>query len=319
MVLAWVDGSRFRTAAAGLAGPGMRRYRLGTVPDNFSDAALVLIGHGSARQAESKLPVVHHAAALRRRGLFAEVLEAFCKGEPGLDRVLQAVTAPRVFCVPLFLAEGYFTRQLLPRALGLDGSPQAGPARVWRRGGRTLYYCCPVGTHPRMQEVVVSRAQEVLDRHPVQPPVQLRQVTLCLVGHGTAREAGSRKAVEEHAARIAALGRFAAVVALFIEEEPRVADCYRLAATRDIVVVPFFLSDGGHVSHDIPRLLGEPAELLAARRRAHQPAWHNPTERQGKRVWYAPSVGTDPRLVEVILDRVREAARWTADAPQAGT
>ena len=36
--------------------------------------------------------------------------------------------------------------------------------------------------------------------------------------------------------------------------------------------------------------------------------WRNPTEREGKRLWYAASVGSEPLMAEVILERVRESA-----------
>ena len=39
-----------------------------------------------------------------------------------------------------------------------------------------------------------------------------------------------------------------------------------------------------------------------------QPTWVNPTERQGKRIWYSTSIGTEPFLAEVILERVGEAS-----------
>jgi sirohydrochlorin cobaltochelatase len=41
---------------------------------------------------------------------------------------------------------------------------------------------------------------------------------------------------------------------------------------------------------------------------AGQPAWRNPTERNGRLIWYSSAVGTEPLLAEVILERVREAA-----------
>lgn len=282
------------------------------MPDNFSDAALVLISHGAEDRAGSEEPTATHAAALRGRGLFAQVLEAFLKQAPGLDEALQAAVAPRVFVVPLFSCEGYFTQQVLPRRLGLSAPAGAGAARVVRRGTQTLYYCYPVGTHQRMQQVVLARVQEVLSQFPVEPPLALAQVTLCIVGHGTARDPNSRLAVHQVAAQIAALNQFAAVHAVYLEEEPRVTDCYRLARTRDIVVVPFFISAGEHVWYDIPVWLGEEPEVVKARHRARQSTWQNPTQRHGKRLWYARSVGTDPALVEVILDRVQEAAGWAA-------
>jgi len=39
-----------------------------------------------------------------------------------------------------------------------------------------------------------------------------------------------------------------------------------------------------------------------------QPTWRNPTEKHGKRVWYSASIGSEPRIADVILERVREAA-----------
>ena len=75
-----------------------------------------------------------------------------------------------------------------------------------------------------------------------------------------------------------------------------------------MVVVPFFMSDGLHVVEDIPVLLGEPERVVKERHAAGQPAWRNPTELRGRRIWYSAAVGTEPLLAGVILERVREAA-----------
>jgi sirohydrochlorin cobaltochelatase len=81
-----------------------------------------------------------------------------------------------------------------------------------------------------------------------------------------------------------------------------------LATTRNIVVVPFFISDGLHSREDIPMKLGEPEKRVQQRLAKGQPTWVNPTERHGKRVWYSASIGTEPFIAEVILERVLEAA-----------
>ena len=73
-------------------------------------------------------------------------------------------------------------------------------------------------------------------------------------------------------------------------------------------MVPFFISDGLHTQEDIPVLLGEPEQIVRQRLQNGQPAWQNPCEINGKLVWYSRSVGTDPLVAEVILERVREAA-----------
>jgi sirohydrochlorin cobaltochelatase len=93
-----------------------------------------------------------------------------------------------------------------------------------------------------------------------------------------------------------------------MEEEPRIADCYALAQTRNIVIVPFFISDGLHSYEDIPVMLGEPARVIRERYQSGQPTWRNPTEKHGKRVWYSAAIGSEPHLADVILERVRELA-----------
>jgi sirohydrochlorin cobaltochelatase len=106
---------------------------------------------------------------------------------------------------------------------------------------------------------------------------------------------------------IRARNEFAAVEAVFLEEEPRISEFDHLAKTRHVVVVPFFISDGMHTQEDIPVLLGESKQIVQQRLAAGQGTWRNPTERRGKLIWYAPAVGTDPQIADVILERVREA------------
>ena len=130
-------------------------------------------------------------------------------------------------------------------------------------------------------------------------------------GHGTEQNENSRKAIEEQTAIIAATGEYAAVHAVFLEEEPRIEKCYELAKTRNIIIIPFFISDGMHTQEDIPVLLGEPKRIVQERLAGGQPTWRNPTERNGKLVWYAAAVGTEPQMADIILERVREASNET--------
>ena len=276
--------------------------------NDFSDAALVLVGHGSTVNAESGAPTYQHADELRRRKIFAQVNECFWKLEPAICGVMRGVFAPRVFVVPLFISDGYFTEEVIPRELGLCGRDEKTFARVQQRGARTIHYCGPVGTHAGMTEVLRARAREVVERHPSPHTPRPAETTLCIAGHGTGNNENSRKAIERQVELIRAQGEYAAVEAVFMEEAPRIADCYALAPTKNIVMVPFFISDGLHSHEDIPVMLGEAGAVVKERYRTGQPTWRNPTERHGKCVWYAPGIGTEPGLAEVILERVREAA-----------
>lgn len=295
----------------GLRGQPVCTKWAGVITAASAEATLVLVGHGSMQHSASMAPVCQHAAELRRRGCFREVAEAFWLVEPKLDRVISRVATDKVFVLPLFISEGYFTEEVIPTTLGLTAPGEKLGTRIRRVNGRLIRYCQPVGTHQRMTEVVVARALGALATAPFPRSPQAQQVTLALVGHGTGRNDRSRQAVERQAEWLRARKFFAAVITGFMEEAPAIADVYASAPTRDLVVVPFFISDGLHVSRDIPMLLGEPERAVRERLAQGRPAWRNPTERRGRRVWYTPSVGTAPVLAEVILERVAEAAAWS--------
>lgn len=271
--------------------------------DNFADAALVVLGHGTTLNGESAAPVMQHVAELRRRKIFAEVRAAFWKQEPHVKNVLAEITAPRVFIVPFFISDGYFSTEVIPHELGFPSVPA-----ISHRPASILFYCSPVGSHDLMTTVILARAQEVVERFPFPRAPRSADTTLLIAGHGTRRHANSRKAVERQVELIRALDIYPDVGAVFMEEAPFIKGCHSLVKTRNIIVVPFFISDGLHVVEDIPVLLGEPERIVKERLAAGQPIWRNPTEREGRLVWYASSVGTEPLLAEVIVQRAREGA-----------
>ena len=286
-------------------------YALGVAGSLSEDAALVLVGHGSTLNGDSSAPVYLHADAIRSRAVFAEVQECFWKLEPSISMVRHLVFSKRVFIVPLFISEGYFTQQVIPRELGFCANGETSFRRCREWNGQHFYYCEPVGTHLSMTDALAHRGTEVLDQFPFPSRPDDAQVTLFIAGHGTGNNLNSRKIIEEQASELRALGRYKDVHAVFMEEPPRIEACYELAATRNIVMVPFFISDGLHSFEDIPVMLGASSTAVAKRLKEGQPTWRNPTERQGKRVWYTKSIGLDPRMTDVILERVREAEQWT--------
>lgn len=284
------------------------RYPKDVNLSDYSDAALVVLGHGTDLNEGSALPVKLHATELRRRGVFAEVREAFWKQEPQVKQVLAELKSPRVFIVPLFISEGYFASEVIPRELGFAGCPA-----TLHTQPSTLNYCRPIGTHERMTDVILARAREVVEKFPFPRAPRPKDITLFIAGHGTERNEKSRRSIERQVGLIRAKEIYAGVHAVFMEEEPRIAEVYLLAHTRNVVVVPFFISDGMHSVEDIPVLLGEPGRIVKQRLAERQPTWRNPTEKHEKLVWYASAIGTDPGIAEVILERVREAASFVGD------
>ena len=263
-----------------------------------------MLGHGTELNAASAAPVWEHAEELRRRKIFHEVHAAFWKQEPQIKNVLAGISAARIFIAPLFISEGYFSTEVIPVELGFSFPD----ILKHKTQNSELYYCRSVGTHDSMTGVILARATSVVKQFPFPRAPKPADITLFIAGHGTERNASSRKAIERQAELIRAQKLYAGVHDIFMEEEPRIGDCYALAQTKNVVVVPFFISDGLHVVEDIPVLLGEPERVVKERHAASQPTWRNPTEKHGKLVWYSPAVGTEPHMADVILERACEAA-----------
>ena len=167
--------------------------------DDFTDSALVLVAHGSTQNADSAKPANQHADELRARRLFADVRTGFLKQQPEIGAVLQGIKAGRIFVVPLFISEGYYTGEVLPRKLSLLTDDDGVFARIRKTGGQTLHYCGPVGTHTSMTDALLARATNVLDRPPFPHRPPTRDTPVVIAGHGPPQNEISRTAVEQQA------------------------------------------------------------------------------------------------------------------------
>lgn len=270
------------------------------------DCALILVGHGSTLNAESGLPTFQHARTFRSTKRFSQVVECFWKLEPMPSAALRGVFAKHVFIVPFFISEGYFTDQVIPREMNLSDGADIDFPRIQNHGSQILYYCKPVGVHPSMTDALISRSTETLKQYPFPFKASEAETTLFIAGHGTGNNTKSREAIEHQVQLIRDRKIFADAHAIFMEEAPFIAECYELSKTRNIIVTPFFISDGLHSFEDIPVMLGEPERKVQERLKAGRPTWRNPTEKKGKRVWYALSIGSEPYMSRVILEQIHD-------------
>lgn len=83
--------------------------------------ALVIAAHGSHLNPDASDPTYAHADTVRETGAFDEVRETFWKEEPHFREVIRTLESEEIFVVPLFISEGYFTEQVIPRELRLEG------------------------------------------------------------------------------------------------------------------------------------------------------------------------------------------------------
>src|SRR5438045_6852997 len=261
-----------------------------------SNTALLIVAHGATVKPESSAPTLAHVAEIRRRKIFADVGCAFWKEEPGLLDALflfDPAEVREVYVVPNFISEGYFTQTVIPRELELNG-------RITKRSnGQIWKYSEPVGNHSMMTELLLKRAGEVAQ------DVDPLKTSLLIVAHGTDLNENSAVAAKREAENIRALGKYGDVLNVYMEEQPLVSEWKKLTKTPNVVVVPFFISDGLHSYEDIPVLLGIASERRVSNRRAERGEIfrHNPHRINGRSLFYAPSIVTDAAFADIIIEQ----------------
>jgi sirohydrochlorin cobaltochelatase len=244
--------------------------------------ALVIVGHGSHLNEDSSLPVYEHARRIREAGEFDEVVECFWKEEPSMRHVLDTVEADEVYVVPAFISEGYFTQQVIPRELGLEGP-------VTRKGSKTVRYAGPLGTFEGMPDVILERTQDLMRGKEVSG-----RSALVLLGHGTDLNKNSGGVIYLNAGRIRERGIYDQVEVGFLDQDPEIGDVVRKTGAENVILIPVFIAEGWHTRETIPEDLSLRGEV---------------TVREDKTIFYGAPVGTHPSMASLIVARARETDR----------
>jgi sirohydrochlorin cobaltochelatase len=127
----------------------------------------------------------------------------------------------------------------------------------------------------------------------------------------------SAAAAKREAEKIRALRKYAAVLNVYMEEPPLASDWKKLTSTPNVVVVPFFISDGLHSYEDIPVLLGiANGRSPTISRATHGEVFRrNPYNIDGRALFYAPSIGTDSGFADIIIE---QATKFDSEGSRRG-
>lgn len=210
-------------------------------PDAASQTALLLAAHGERRSGTGNEGVFRIARAVADRRLAGEVRVGFINGVPTIKDALNTLAARRIIVYPLFVSNGYFTRDRLVQLLD-EADNQ----------GRELQVLPPLGLDPGLPGFVVAFARQALRRCGFAP----QACAVILLAHGSRRNSASREATERLACELESRAAFREVRVAFLEERPFIGEAAG-PISGPAVVVGLFSGEGVHGAWDAPRLTGE--------------------------------------------------------------
>ena len=237
--------------------------------------AVVLVGHGSLRQA-SGASMIRLAALLRKQGVAEVATAGFLNfSQPTVaDAVRRCVRkgATHIVIQPYFLISGYYVKRALPQLI--EKAKAAHPQCTFSIAGAFEY-------HPALVQMVLTRA--AAERIEV-------NCGLLLIAHGSPH-AEANAPIYRVAEAIRERSNYAAVQVSFMElNEPSISEGIQMLMGQEVaqvVAAPYFLQLGGHVASDLP-------EAVQRAQASHRHIALN----------LADYLSYDPLLIEVIAERV---------------
>lgn len=244
--------------------------------------ALVLAGHGSQISPNTGGIIWDYVDTLRSWAVADEITACFWKEQPSFHQVLNTLQSEIVVVVPVFTADGFFSRQVIPAEMNLNGD-------LTNSRGHKIYYTRALGQHPYLQKIVQQKVKAILQ----DASLSGDDVAVVIIGHGTARSASTRKTTEAQVQALQAAKLVPEVLAAYLEDEPNIASIYERTKASQIIAVPFFLAAGSHASQDVPQALGIRYSDF-------------PAQVDDRSIYYSDSIGTDAAICELILQLASE-------------
>jgi sirohydrochlorin cobaltochelatase len=140
------------------------------------DTTVVLVGHGTRRNANSSKSTYALLDQLKQRRPDLKFDIAFLDQDPEADAVAEEIDTPNTVVIPFLISRGPHTTVDIPEAFGLESGPQVQfPNRKqWSdNSGKRICVCdTPIGMYPEIADLCVELAMAELEHGtPIELPV----------------------------------------------------------------------------------------------------------------------------------------------------
>jgi sirohydrochlorin cobaltochelatase len=260
--------------------------------DEMTKKGIMIVGHGS-RYGYNKKTMELQVERLTAMG-FGNVYIGFNEtSRPFIEDTLLEMAGDgidEIIAIPFFIASGLHITRDIPPKLGLGDGTMDADVNI---GGKKIkmHLGTPFGDDPLLARILHERVRELESGD--------RRTGVVIIGHGS-KLPYNMNTIILNAERLTKMGHEHVRYAFNEFNEPKIEptlDEMIKEGIDEIIVLPLFISLGDHLKNDVP-------EKIYLKDGVNEGSFdHN-----GKRITvkYALPIGQDPRLTDVIAEKIRK-------------
>ena len=159
---------------------------------------------------------------------------------PCLNSVFNALSPGPVVIYPLFMSDGYFVRQAIPKSIGINGVVAEGQSSQ-------VEILPPFGLNPQLPQLIADLARSTAEKS----NLPTHDCHMLLVAHGSKHDRASRNATLSLVTELGKANMFAGVDPCFLDESPFLEDQLQ-KVKGPTIAVGLFVGEGLHGAVDLP-------------------------------------------------------------------
>ena len=200
------------------------------------ETAIILAAHGSSTNKNVNQPMFDLSKRISAELNSVFVTPAFLDGCPDIRSITEEIEHNRIVAIPFMASNGYYTDVVFKQAL--------------MHPTKAVHIASAIGTHLGLIHLVCERIAALARDH------EPNNSTFVVVGHGTRKNRNSCRTTVELVKQARAHSPELTIEFAFIDQNPSVEHVVARMKTENVVVIPFMMGLGPHVTQDIPNAFG---------------------------------------------------------------
>ncbi len=197
----------------------------------------MLAAHGSSKDHRINRPMFAIAETISRALPDVLATPAFLDGTPDVRTIIDEINAEDVLVVPFMASQGYYTDVVFPQVLQHDS--------------KRIGFAAAIGSRSELARLVVQRVSSLAILQTWE-----HDYTIVVVGHGTRKNRNSCRTTIQLVKQLRVQWPLRKIEFAFIDQKPSIEHVVNKLDSPNVLVIPFLMGLGPHVTEDVPKAFG---------------------------------------------------------------